>query len=879
MGFNRLFCLAIFIFSISTISALGNPAATYCNELGYHFIIEETPEGDFGYCIVEENKFPAWDFFEGAVGQEYSYCASLGLEIESVNGSQSSFSSKYAICINATTNEQELQEDLIDIDSIIQDQEEEESRGFRVVDVPLSSAEIIRQEEAKELRNIILQAKASESFDQSVITIVLIILLASLLSYKKLRKKKGKVSFYLFFLVLSISLVSAIPSQFDYRDYKGENWISPVKSQGVCNSCWAFASLGSMEALINIEKNDPTFNADLAEQHIVSNYSSAVRCSGGINAGFTMRSKGIVDEECFNYKSANSNMDDICGGPGSGEWSKRLSKIKEYSLTSSDHADIKEKLIEKGPLYVQFYMSGHFVDGIYSNCGTTRGHAGVLVGYNDEENSWIIKNSWGSGWADGGYFKMDYDSCPLSGKAVVFTLQQTTLNETIPDSLEVNGNLVDTFPLEEKDDGEFANLTGIFNAKVTFDLSKHINSSYIFLNLNQKKTNNVSLNISYCQETYYFTIQENLKLARFNLCEDYDSCQEITSCNATLNYVGEPNSQLQLDWLTLEALKDSDFDGTYDNFDCSPNNPNVHQLALTNTTWSNWTNISCIANDVMNQSRSLVQYDLNACENYQNKTIYEYRAEEYCNCQPEVITESTDWEFVTECSNDTRIQRRNVTQYDKNACAKTDDTFITQERETNCFGVPLICQEDSDCADSFDQTLDLCTQNTCSNELSQIIFKKGWNLVAFPFQNQITPNELNNHCRSLGEYYYEDGRYIEAQANQTLSSTQGIFVLTPNECSFNIQNLSLTQEIPVELEEGWNLLSFPTITRINEYTGDCNIQSIWNFQKGRLTAVSQKAVVLPIEGLWINVETACTLYKNSEAKSLEISEEVSPPSI
>ena len=36
------------------------------------------------------------------------------------------------------------------------------------------------------------------------------------------------------------------------------------------------------------------------------------------------------------------------------------------------------------------------------------GHAVMCVGYDDERGVFIVRNSWGTGWGDGGYFYMPY---------------------------------------------------------------------------------------------------------------------------------------------------------------------------------------------------------------------------------------------------------------------------------------------------------------------------------------------------------------------------------------------------------------------------------------------------------------------------------------
>lgn len=59
---------------------------------------------------------------------------------------------------------------------------------------------------------------------------------------------------------------------------------------------------------------------------------------------------------------------------------------------------------------------------------------------------------------------------------------------------------------------------------------------------------------------------------------------------------------------------------------------------LTNTTWSEWQNISCLENNKMNQSRFLVQYDYNNCGEIQNETLYEFQEVLDCGILEENVT-------------------------------------------------------------------------------------------------------------------------------------------------------------------------------------------------------------------------------------------------
>ncbi len=116
----KLEILIIIILLSVPVLALRNPAAIYCEELGYEFITEKEEDGIRGYCLVENNKFDAWDFYQGKVGENYSYCASLGYNIESIEGNDSSYSTEYAICFN--DNEKILQDELLNITEKIEEE-------------------------------------------------------------------------------------------------------------------------------------------------------------------------------------------------------------------------------------------------------------------------------------------------------------------------------------------------------------------------------------------------------------------------------------------------------------------------------------------------------------------------------------------------------------------------------------------------------------------------------------------------------------------------------------------------------------------------------------------------------------------------------------
>jgi len=108
---------------------------------------------------------------------------------------------------------------------------------------------------------------------------------------------------------------------------------------------------------------------------------------------------------------------------------------------------------------------------------------------------------------------------------------------------------------------------------------------------------------------------------------------------------------------------------------------------LTNSSWSDWLDLSCLENDVMNQTRSRVQYDANYCGEVDNITYTQYRVTEYCDyCTPSLTNTSwSEWVDETEClSNDTQIQNRTRLQYDSNICSELGNITFVQHRTIAC---------------------------------------------------------------------------------------------------------------------------------------------------------------------------------------------------
>lgn len=108
-----------------------NPAANYCQDLGYEWVIEKTVEGEIGVCkFPDGSTVEDWDFLKGKSGQEWSYCEKKGYTLKTISNidkCSSIFSEDCAVCV--------LEEGLeIEASKLLRFEIQKESCGNKVCD-------------------------------------------------------------------------------------------------------------------------------------------------------------------------------------------------------------------------------------------------------------------------------------------------------------------------------------------------------------------------------------------------------------------------------------------------------------------------------------------------------------------------------------------------------------------------------------------------------------------------------------------------------------------------------------------------------------------------------------------------------------------------
>ncbi len=192
---------------------------------------------------------------------------------------------------------------------------------------------------------------------------------------------------------------------FDWRHVNGSDWTTPVRDQGACGACWAFAPVAIAESKFEIDLGDPGLNPDLSEQYLIS--CGPGDCSeGGLpdEALMFMQGTGIPDESAFPYEASEAACPSSPGGA--------LRKVASWEYITPENG--VGKLMAEGPVTVGFEVFADFPaysGGIYEK--TTDEviglHAMAVVGFDLEDQYWIVKNSWGTGWGEDGYARISFD--------------------------------------------------------------------------------------------------------------------------------------------------------------------------------------------------------------------------------------------------------------------------------------------------------------------------------------------------------------------------------------------------------------------------------------------------------------------------------------
>jgi len=201
-------------------------------------------------------------------------------------------------------------------------------------------------------------------------------------------------------------------------DWRNGGWVTSIKNQGQCGSCVSFCSCATIESAVRIKLNNAGFAIDLSEGFL--QFCGGGSCGGwGLTSGLDYaKSTGVVDEACMPY-TAGGGTDMNCGASRCSDWQNRLTKIKNYTGYATMQAR-KDAIANIGPVlagiavYNDFYAASGdvYVKGT-SNNPLIGYHCICVIGYDDSQQCWIVKNSWGTTWGSSGFGRIRYNQPDL----------------------------------------------------------------------------------------------------------------------------------------------------------------------------------------------------------------------------------------------------------------------------------------------------------------------------------------------------------------------------------------------------------------------------------------------------------------------------------
>lgn len=195
-------------------------------------------------------------------------------------------------------------------------------------------------------------------------------------------------------------------------DWTTKGVVNPVRDQGQCGSCWAFATTANAESVWAISTGKLL---DLSEEYLVD-------CATGVGY-FNMGCNGGQPDSALKYMINNGQCSEVSypytsgvtktAGPCQKCTSVGVKFSSCSDVTPKDQVSLKAALaigpvviaIEADTRYFQSYSSG-ILDS--TSCGTTLDHAVEIIGYGSENgvDYWKVRNSWSSAWGENGYVRI-----------------------------------------------------------------------------------------------------------------------------------------------------------------------------------------------------------------------------------------------------------------------------------------------------------------------------------------------------------------------------------------------------------------------------------------------------------------------------------------
>lgn len=217
-----------------------------------------------------------------------------------------------------------------------------------------------------------------------------------------------------------------------FLDWNQISPLTPVKDQKKCNSCYVFSATSALEAHNGINNNS---SQTLAEQEILDCSSENSGCTGGqpyLVYDYVIQNGLAYDTDyAYTAKAATCKANNISS-------SRKFDSLRGYVFPKPGVLNVI-KALQYGPVVILMHASNelkYYYDGIYEGQGCTEddtpNHSAMIYGYDltAETPYFMLKNNWGTGWGDNGYYKMAIG--PLTSSNMGYCLLAQTRYNVLP---------------------------------------------------------------------------------------------------------------------------------------------------------------------------------------------------------------------------------------------------------------------------------------------------------------------------------------------------------------------------------------------------------------------------------------------------------------
>ncbi len=392
-----------FWIQLLTLTALwgyDNPAAKYCEALGYQYTTKHVAAGETGYCTFPDgSSADAWAFYKGSEARQFSYCEKNGYRMVTDQISKGSFRVTVPVCESTL--------------------KQAPAKRFDMVELMLQKSNISLQSSQKKDTNATLPA-------------------TRIITTKTLRSSQKRT----------------YPDALDWRNYNGKSYIGDVRNQGSCGDCYAFGAAAAAEGSHNLINNlTDSLNIDFSESYIAwclgtyGDYSAHFDGCDGADYDYAeltaLTVEGVTLESFFPYVKSD---------PGSCTVQPEapLTVFKSWGrIAPNDLTGIQEALTTYGVIDVavnttssfSYYSSGIYTD-TQTDCPdgdyTTTDHVVSLVGWGTDPTEglyWILRNSWGPSWGESGYMRIKAQAARVACAATYLEANSTNAAPVNPSVL------------------------------------------------------------------------------------------------------------------------------------------------------------------------------------------------------------------------------------------------------------------------------------------------------------------------------------------------------------------------------------------------------------------------------------------------------------